>query len=242
MLMLQCDTLIIGSGYSSAGFAAAEKSCIIAEETEMCDKHFYLPLQCFEYKNFVPSEDLSSELYCTFEKLGLFKNSMQNVNAFECAFCTFLKKIKINILLKSRVVSIDRKDGKYLVGLYTNSGFERICADRLFDNRTKSTAPLYLTVIYQSENSNVQSALQGIFPGSLTQKAFYDKRYALYIPYDKQTDLNYFKLSLYTKWKESRIGAKILCFAPMAGALGEAGFTNPVEAFETGIKLAKERD
>ena len=54
-------------------------------------------------------------------------------------------------------------------------------------------------------------------------------------------DLNAFKLSLYNRWKENQIDAKILCFAPIAGTLGESGVTNPVEAFEHGIKLAKER-
>ena len=83
--MLNCDTLIIGSGYSSAGFALTENNCLIAEETEMCDTHFYLPLQCYEYKDFAPSENLSAELFDTFQKFGLFKNSMQNVNFFRGA-------------------------------------------------------------------------------------------------------------------------------------------------------------
>lgn len=241
IFVVNCCTLIIGSGYSSAGFALTEKNCLIAEETEMCDTHFYLPLQCYGYKDFAPSENISAELFDTFQKFGLFKNGMQNVNAFECAFCSFLKEHKTNVLLKSRVVSTEQKDGKYFVNLYTNSGFERVCADKLLDCRTVKNSPLYFTVLYKAEKNSVQSDLQEIFPGSFSQEAFYDTRYALYVPYDRNTDLNAFKLSLYNRWKENQIDAKILCFAPIAGTLGEAGVTNPVEAFEHGIKLAKER-
>ena len=95
--MVNCCTLIIGSGYSSAGFALTENNCLIAEETEMCDTHFYLPLQCYGHKDFAPSEKKKKKKNDTFQKFGLFKNGMQNVNAFECAFCSFLKEHKTTL-------------------------------------------------------------------------------------------------------------------------------------------------
>ena len=47
--MEQFDTVLIGSGYSSIGYAVGNKKTLIVEEQEIADTHFYLPLRSFRY-------------------------------------------------------------------------------------------------------------------------------------------------------------------------------------------------
>lgn len=254
------DTLIIGSGYASAGYALARENCMICEQNEICDTHFYLPMKQFGYSDYMPMTEQGRELKQIFSDLGLFGEKLQNVNGFESGFCTFLSQKEIDIRLKCRVV--DSKccaDGVNRVTLISNSGLETVYAKKILDTCNEALFKRKcLTILVSTEDiNNLEAVFQDVFPGSYWEKAFYEGRYALYIPVEETEDVNLLKLMIYQKWKMYGINAKILYIAPVIGmhmgeGVNENGstdslpcddmFGNPIEAFEAGFNYGvKER-
>ena len=56
------DTLIIGSGYFSVGYAMKNKNAVIVEDHQICDVNFYLPLKGYKYFPFSPSTTQGKKL------------------------------------------------------------------------------------------------------------------------------------------------------------------------------------
>ena len=86
------DTLIIGSGYTSAGYAASHPGTLICEERQAVDTSFYLPLSGFCHHPYAPRSGEGKKLLEIFESMSLFQGGLQNTNGFEAALCTYLAK------------------------------------------------------------------------------------------------------------------------------------------------------
>ena len=54
--MKKYETLVIGSSFASVGFALGGADVLIAEQTEMLDTSFYLPMVNFDYKEYEPKD------------------------------------------------------------------------------------------------------------------------------------------------------------------------------------------
>ena len=242
------DTLIIGSGYFSVGYAAARPNSVICEEHQICDTAFYLPLRSFRYLPYDPKSDEGARLLRAFDALSLFHGDAQNTNGFEFAFCKYLTERQVNLLLKCRVIRVKQlPDRIYDVTVHTNEGLTHLFAKNIL-NTVNQSPKKYFTVLFVCDNiETVKNKLLEAYHGAQIEPAFYSGRYALHIP-THNTDENRIKLDVYEKWRSLGIDAKILYMAPVF--YGEASETrlcddhyeNPIEAFEAGYFYAKEKD
>lgn len=252
------DTLIIGSGYSSVGYALANDNCLICEENEICDTHFYLPMMQYEYSEYLPRTEAGKELKVLYGQLGLWGEGMQNVNGFECGLCSFLERKDIKLLLKCRVIEIcNAEENLKKITLITNSGLETVYAGKIVDTRSRGGYEgKYLTILFHTTDlQDAERRMLQAFPGAIIEKAFYNGRYALHVPSDGYEDVNQLKLSIRDTWKGQILNAKIMCMSAVPGVYRKLDgvcidresvipcddeFCNSVEAFEAGYLCGKE--
>ena len=240
------DTLIIGSGYSSIGYATACPNTVICEEHQICDTGFYLPLRSFCYKHYSPKTEEGLQLLSIFDSLSLFKENEQNTNGFEFAMCKYIVRKQLDILLKCRVVNIKQQPNLiHDVTVQTNEGLTHLFAKKILDTANRSSKK-YFTVLFVCDDiEKVKSKLLTAYSGAQIESAFYSGRYALHVSADGQ-DENGIKLAIYEKWKALGIDAKILYMAPIfysengSDGLCDDNYQNPIEAFEAGYFYAKE--
>lgn len=236
------DTLIIGCSYMSAGYAVTRKNCIICEKTELCDTHFGAVLCGFEASVCNPCTEEGKKLLQIYSYMKLFKDGMQNLNAFECAFCKYIIDSGLDVLLKCRVVDVSFNNGIYEVTVIANSGLDKLYAKHIrdFSNDGKD----YITVQFVSSDIERDiPLLQKEFGNAKFEKAFYDNRYALYVPAGG-LDINMLKLDIYNKWHACGTTAKILhipsaMFSNNGEKLCDEKFDGFIEAFEAGVKEAE---
>ena len=240
------DTLIIGCGYFSVGYASFSENTVICEEHQICDTSFYLPMRCFGYKPYSPKTEDGMKLFDTFNSLSLFRESEQNTNGFEFAFCKYITEKGINVLLKCRVIYVkEQEDGIFDVTIQTNEGLNHLFAKKIIDT-THEPEKKYFTVLFVCDDiEKVKDKLLAVFNGAQIEHAFYPGRYAIHFPaFD--TDENLIKLEIYKKWQTLDVNAKILYMAPIfygesnADKLFDGNYDNPIEAFESGYIYAKE--
>lgn len=237
-LMQIYDTIVIGSCYRAFGYALTRNNCRILERRELCDTAFFASLSCFNHTPYTPQTPLGQELNNTFTTLGIFNNGMQNVCAFESAFCNFLKDRPFDLWLRTHVLAREQKNGLWHIRTHTDSGIETIAARHIYNTQPKADSKKYLSVLYHAADNCLQAEIAAVFNGAETERAFYPDRYVMYAPLAEGQDLNDSKYAIYEKWNKHIHDAKILRFAVSAGTHGEAGISNPVQAFEKGIKDA----
>lgn len=242
------NTLIIGSGYSSIGYAMASPETVICEEHQICDTGFYLPLRSFRYNAYSPKTDEGSELLDTFNSLSLFRANEQNTNGFEFAMCKYITQKQLNVLLKCRVVSIvQQPDLIYDVTVHTNEGLTHLFAKKIVDMSNRADEGYFTVLFICNDIEKVKDKLLSVYSDAQIEPAFYAGRYALHVS-TYGTDVNRIKLDIYKKWRSLSIDAKILYMAPVfygavnADKLCDCNYNNPIEAFETGYFYAKEND
>jgi len=91
------DTLIIGCGYSSAGYALAGGNCILCEENQLCDSHFTMPLGSFRYHRYTPKTPDHSRLLEAFTELELFSPEKGMQNTGNCDTMSLPQKLRNEI-------------------------------------------------------------------------------------------------------------------------------------------------
>lgn len=240
------DTLIIGSGYCSAGYAAACPNTVICEEHQICDTGFYLPLRSFRYRHYAPKTEEGARLLSKFEALSLFGETEQNTNGFEFALCQYLAERQTELLLKCRVIRMEeRSDRIFDVTVQTNAGLSHLFAKKILDTTDRSDER-YFTVLFVCDDLDaVKGKLLAAYRGAQIETAFYPGRYALHMPV-QGVDENLVKLEVYQKWRALDLDARILYMAPVfygagsADRMSDAHYENPIEAFEAGYFCAKE--
>lgn len=242
------DTLIIGSGYSSIGYAAACPSTVICEEHQICDTHFYLPLRSFCYKHYSPKTEEGALLLNIFESLALFRDNEQNANGFEFAMCKYVVQKQLDILLKCRIISIVRQPNLiYDVTVQTNEGLTHLFAENILNTTNRSNKKRFTVLFVCDDIEKVRDKLLSAYSVAQIESAFYEGRYALHF-FAQDTDENRIKLEIYEKWRALDIDAKILYMAPVfygeanADKLCDDNYENPIEAFEAGYFYAKENN
>ena len=242
------DTLIVGCGYGSVGYALANKNTVICEEHQICDTSFYLPMRTFRYTPYAPKTKEGADLQELFDSFSLFKEGVQNTNGFEYAFCKFISEKDLTILLKCRVIRLLQKpDGIYDVTVQTNGGLSHLLAKQVL-NATDCSEPKQYTVLFVCDCIDpVRAQLESCFEGARIEPTAYENRYALHFVVCADTDENRIKLDVYHKWQSHAINAKILYMAPVfygngsGGELCDGRFDNPIEAFEAGYLYGKEQ-
>ncbi|MBR2043024.1 MAG: hypothetical protein IJ946_01655 [Clostridia bacterium] len=233
------DTLIIGSGYSSLGYALKNENSIICEENQICDTHFYLPLKTFSYKEYTPKTEYAKKLLGIFNSLSVINGDMLNTNALECGICKFITETKVKILLKCRVIKAEKENGIFKATIQTNQGLSFIYAKKVLNTLSSDTDPFFTTLFITDNIEKDKAALLNEFKDGNICPAFYRNRYALQIN-AKGFDENTVKTFIYEKWKKLKLNAKILYMAPVfyynnaTDGLSDRNYQNPIEAFEAG--------
>ena len=240
------DALIIGSGYSSIGFATACPNTVICEEHQICDTGFYLPMRSFRYGHYSPKTEEGKHLLDIFTSLSLFRDNEQNTNGFEFAICKYIAEKQFDILLKCRIISIEQQpSGLYDVTVHSNEGLTHLFAKRILDTTNEPREKYFSILFVCNDIEAVKEKLLAAFEGAQIETAFYPDRYALHI-LAGNTDENRIKTQIYEKWKTLGTDAKILFMAPVFyGESSREGLSdfndgNPIHAFESGYFYAKE--
>ncbi len=229
------DTIILGSGFFSFGYALTHPNCIIIEKSQLSDSNFY-----GSYNGFIqPEYDIISkecvELKEYFLKLGVLSQNRINVNALENAFCSFLKNKSLNFLLNTDLVSLSETEDGFCVNIYNNAGTDTLYSRRIIDTRMKDKK--YLNVIIEAD-SKTRDELSKQYPVS---DAFYPDEYV--ITYKSDKDINTAKLDFYNMWK-SRVPTdknKIISFAysmhdnGQSNGIDDLSFGSVLKAFDCGV-------
>ena len=240
------DTLIIGSGYYSIGYAAACPNTVICEEHQICDTGFYLPLRSFRYKHYSPRTEEGTRLLRTFESFSLFRENEQNTNGFEFALCKYVSEKHLNLLIKCRVIRRTQLPEQICdVTVHTNEGLTHLLAKKILDTTAQSSENRFTVLFVCDDIEKVKGKVLSAYSGATIESAFYPERYALHLSVH-DNDENRIKLEIYKKWSELDVDAKILYMAPVfykercESKQCDAYYKNPIEAFEAGYFYAKE--
>ena len=238
--------LIIGSSFSSIGFAHASEETLIVEKTEMLDTSFYLPQRGFGKHPYTPLTESGKELDAIFRERGILSDKGQNVSAFEIGLSRFAQLHEINVYLKCRILDCREENGGFTVTLLHNGGVEDIFVKAITDTRVKNPSEKHLAIIFDCPEADLRHDLiEEAFPGAIVENSFYDGRYVLYAPIGEE-DINCAKVEIYKRWQKLE-GYRILyiasAFLYTGGeypSLCDERYENPIEAFEAGIKAAEE--
>ncbi|MBQ7953274.1 MAG: hypothetical protein IJ332_00830, partial [Clostridia bacterium] len=161
-------------------------------------------------------------------------------------FCNYLVENPTNILLKCRVIKVEKNNGVYDVTIQTNEGLSHLHTRQIIDC-TNASKQKVITVLFTSfDIEATQKALLSAFNGAVIEKAFYENRYAIHISVGDE-DENTAKLYIYNNWCKLDTDSKIIYIAPVfsreensTNILCDANYQNPIEAFEKGYNYGKE--
>ena len=241
------DTAIIGSGYTSIGYALSKGNSIIIEQGETADVGFYLCLKNYVQSDYTLSTNAGKSLLSLYQSLNLINEREQNLSGFECGFCEFVYQNGLEILFKSRVVETNKEGDVYKLTLITSGGVDYVYSREIIDLSNAMPDQKNLTILYHTDTpSQTEIDLKNTFKGCVVEKAFYSDRFAVRIPVEVTKDFNDAKIEIFDKWKDGKINAKILYFAPtfaniyttQNNAMQDGYYSNPFEAFEYGYNLA----
>lgn len=244
------ENVVIGCGYTSIGFAIANKSTLILEKRQSADTNFYLPLKTFKKLAFTPKTECAKQLDELFESKNLYKDGMQNTNALESVFCEYILSKDVNVLFKSTVISVTQNKNLFEVTFSSVNGLSKVLAKNVLDTTKGIAENKFLTVLFCSaqplENSSI---FENLFKDCEIEKAFFPNRYALHFNVEFNKSHIDAKEEFLNKWKTLKTDCKILYVAPKfyytypqkAVPPKDAYFDSPIEALEQGFlyKLQK---
>lgn len=241
------NSLIIGCGYASLGYAKACGNTLICDEHQICDTGFYFPLRSFKYVPYEAKTEDGKVLQKVFDELSLFLSEEQNTNGFECAISKYILKSSQEVLLKSRVINVKmHSDGIFDITLSTNEGIIHRFAKKVLRSKSISDKKRVTVIFKTQEIEDDRARLLDAFCGADIEPAFYKDRFAIHID-ASGFDENSIKPWIYDKWKSIATSAKIICIAPILygdsapeSPLCDLNYKNPIEAFESGYFYAKE--
>lgn len=216
------DTVILGSGYFSAGFALNHEGTLVIEETQLLDPNFCARLSGFAMDAERPSSPDAASLFDTLLKEGVFNNGKMAVNELEPAFCRFLEKRALNILLGSFCTGLKRKDDGFELEICNNEGISRISAKRVIDARVPCGGRMNLLVALKD---GTLPRIEGAAP------AFYPDQCTLSADLDRVTDINEAKSLILEKFEDAlaEAGARIVLTSyRMDGAPIEDAYTDAI--------------
>ncbi len=237
------ENVVIGCGYASIGYAIANKSTLILEKRQSADTSFYLPLKTFKKVDFTPKTECARQLNELFESKNLYKDGIQNTNAFESVFCEFILSKNINVLFKSTVISISKNKNLFEITYSSVNGLSKVFAKNVLDMRKGTADEKFLTVLFYSPRTLTDTtAFENQFNDCYIEKAFFQNGYALHFKVDINKSHIDAKEEFLDKWKTLQTDCKILYLAPKFYYTysqttlppKDAYFDSPIKALEQG--------
>ena len=129
--MNECDLIIIGSGFYSAGLAEGAKNALIVEHGFLVDPVHYATLSGFTpypCRNF---GEKSAKLRAVINSCGALADEKLDVLLLESCLSKYVREREIQILLGASVVSVEEKGKVSVVKMQTNAGIISVSADRV---------------------------------------------------------------------------------------------------------------
>ncbi len=241
------DTVIVGSGYASLGYAMTHPRCLIVEERESCDNSFSLTLRSFKKEEYTPTTEAGRRLEEKLVHLGLLSDGMMNASGLECALCEQILDAKVEVLIRTRIISTERVGELYRLRIINGGGITSVLTRRILD--TCAVLDRFsLTALFTSKNPERDiPTLLASFPGATCERAFYRDRYALHVPSELDGDPHALCAQVYRTWCAADHGACLIYVAPVLSAeaqemgnpLCDACYTDPVAAIDAGAKYAE---
>lgn len=240
---MQFETLIIGSGYFSLGYAQSHKNTLIIEETQLVDPNFFGRLDGFGMVTRRPTAKSAAELYDALDADGVIGEGRLAVNELEPAVCRFLRGKEPDILLGTVCVGVEKEKGGYLVSICNNEGVSELHCKRVIDTRTEQGSVMNILVAIEDGK---EPQIEGILP------AFYGDQRLLTLDLGEVTDINEAKSRALDIIEDSfkAVGARAVgfsyrmlgapCFEPYTDGDGilhvdERAFGDIFTAFEKGV-------
>jgi len=236
------ETVILGSGYFSVGYAYAHQNTLIIEETQLADPHFFGTLEGFDADFVKPTSQGAAELYGSFEKDGVLKEGRLAVNELEPALCRFIKNTQPEILLGSFCTEVKKTQKGYNVTLCNNEGIRVVSTRRVIDTRQREGKKINLLLaLKDGQIPRLDNVLPSFYEGQKIWKVYFED----------ECDVNEAKSRILDVYGDRlrECGARIIATSyrmiddsnpePCEDAQGiwkvcERSFGNPFAAFEKG--------
>ena len=231
------NTIILGSGYYSAGYALVHENCLIIEKSQLCDVNFYGTYSGFCDDGYEPKTHKGKQMKEYFNSFGVLRDTKINVNALESVFCSFINDKPIKILLNTECISVKEADGAYCVKIYNNAGIDCLYAKKVIDTRSKNKNCLNILAELDDEAYKKLSQKHDV------KAAFYKDEYV--IGYKTDKEINTAKLDFYNEWKSTAElkNSRIISFAyQMSGDCLDLSFGNIFKAFDLGVMQGAENE
>ena len=239
------DTLLLGSGYYSVGYAEARGNSLIVEEGQVVDTSFYLPMRGFSAEWIQPTTAGGERLYACIKNMGLIDQRGLCVNGLESALARHCLDIGAPLRLKCRAVRRRTEGELTAVTLQSNEGLCEVYAREVVDTRPHGAVWYQNFLVTADSYQEIVAPIRTAFPGAEIDFAFYRGRCVITIPaagYDE----NSIKRMIHARFPRVE-GLKLLYIAPafMAGRggcigqPGDAGCYGPVEAYDAGYRAGE---
>ena len=175
------DTVVLGSGYFSLGYAATHENTLIIEDTQLLDPNFYGTLSGFGMKSEKLCAKGAASLYNAFVNEGIVGEDRLAVNELEPALCRFVEGKAPNILLGTFCIGVKKTDCGYEISFCNNEGINRVLAKRVIDTRIACGNRMNILVAVKDQKEPELSAVS---------KAFYDDQRLIELDFDGNIDIN----------------------------------------------------
>lgn len=241
--MRNCELLILGGGHVAMGLAVAQPDSLICEESEFLDAGFSLTLKGFTRNKYRPLSAPSVALQALYEDMGLLSEAKFHCGALEVGASRFALEQNISVLLKSRMVKLEKMPEGYAATFITNAGLETVHARNVVDvcpGKTAGSLSALFTLLDEESFNRVAKC----FPDGKVEPSFCPQWGALHMPVAPEMDYNRAIRQLYGSWK---LEEKLALIAPRLTYLpasmqtpSDSAFDDPLAAFEAGYRWGKE--
>ena len=179
------ETVILGSGYFSLGYASTHKNTLIVEATQLADPNFFGTFDGFGMKTERPGAKGAEKLYDAFFKEGIIGEESLAVNELEPALCRFVSEDIPNVLFGSFCTEIKKNADGYELEICNNEGLSTIFAKMVIDARVSAGNKINILIaLTEGRLPDVNGAM----------KAFYENQGVISLCFDGVYDINKTKL------------------------------------------------
>ncbi|MBQ9116298.1 MAG: hypothetical protein IJY04_04695 [Clostridia bacterium] len=228
--MRSYDTVILGSGFFSFGYALNSESCLIVERTQLADPNF-----SGTFNGFHAANGESSPLFDFFTENGLIKGTSVNAPLAESALCAYTVPYKPEILLGTDCVSVSQNGLRYDITLFNSEGFSTVSAKHVINARPPSDRRS-LNLLCRGV-ANIQALPYSDKFSLSVSPAFYPEESILTFRFNSETDVNSAKREVLTYLRQN---APLAGFAPIRAAYLMFSENPPTGSDRYGIRRINE--
>jgi hypothetical protein len=258
-----CDTLIIGSTFAGIGLACSNiNNSLIIERTASPGKEYLNSFNPGNNWETMPTSPEGKILRKELENRNILANGNIHISALAPVICGFIRKKQLNILFWTEITQIEKSGNGFEIEIFNASGLQRIYAGSIIDTNPENN---YLsgntTIMSKSINAILHCEKQvpslKMDSGQITDGRFPSEKF-FSLPAGINDSWPNARRQLFDAWekrpddiKEWLIAATASEFAYVSAKgpfrigrnwchLPSSAYSNPLEAFEAGIKFSKE--